>query len=224
MPRKPFWKAVGSQPRKRWLLPAGIVLIMGAAWGVHWCLARPRIAQVTSPAVISKALLQVLGTPPEEPRSCVQCHANEVADWKESHHANANRLFDPATDLAAFRRSRYFNAKGLDTKLEYEPGTAAVSVTGTNGSRTVFHPEAVSGVTPLAQYLLPCPSEVTIHLRLSPWLQFRLNRSSCRSPVLRPGRRNTNLERNRRAISPLARPWNLRARGAQSSCGARRVS
>jgi predicted CXXCH cytochrome family protein len=107
--------------------------------------------------VIQKDLLAVSKTPPAEGEKCVECHASEVAKWRESHHANANRLINPKTDLAAFRRSGVFITNRWETILQNGLGTPTVTVRKPDGTRSVFHPEAVIGVAPLVQHLLSFP-------------------------------------------------------------------
>jgi predicted CXXCH cytochrome family protein len=146
MPRKPSWKAT-----------AGVVLALVFVLGIAWWRFNPRREEPVYLAVIPLDLRRVSGTPPDEARNCVACHAQEVADWKDSHHANANRLFNPQTDSAAFQHGGTFSANGSKTILQTDNGNTTIAVVEPGGTRTVYRPEAVIGVTPLAQYLLPFP-------------------------------------------------------------------
>ena len=87
----------------------------------------------------------------------MKCHAAEVAEWRDSHHATANRLFNPKTDLAAFHSTPIFAANGSKTILQNGMGIPTVAVVSGSGARTVYHPEAVIGVAPLMQYLMSFP-------------------------------------------------------------------
>jgi len=157
MPRKPSRKPTDSGGAKRWLLPVIIVFLLASVWGVAWWRFHPKIEQAAYPPVIQPDLVKVSGTPPEEGRSCVGCHAKEVAEWKDSQHANAGHLFNSQTDLAAFRRTEIFSANGSKTILQNGMGVATAAVVEPDGTRTVYHPEAVIGVTPLVQYLMSFP-------------------------------------------------------------------
>ena len=107
--------------------------------------------------MIGSDLKAVSANPPAEARNCVKCHAEQVDDWRESQHANANRLFDPKTDLAAFRPSRVFAANGIQTILSARKDAASIAVTQPDGRQVIHQPEAVIGVTPLVQYLAAFP-------------------------------------------------------------------
>jgi len=134
MPRKKSRKAAPGVHSNRMRLPmVWMILVLASVLGAAWWKFHRTAEQPVYLAVIPLDLRRASGTPPDEARNCVACHANEVADWKDSHHANANRLFNPQTDLAE------------------------LTVGGQNGVGTVYRPEAVIGVTPLVQYLIPFP-------------------------------------------------------------------
>jgi predicted CXXCH cytochrome family protein len=158
MPRKKPQKTAPQKPANRWLLPVFVILVLAAVWGIAWWRFHPKIEQAAYPAVIQPDLLKVSGTPPAEARNCAECHAKEVAEWKDSQHANANRLFNPRTDLAAFRHTEIFAANGSKTILQNGMGSATAAVIEPDGTRTVYHPESVIGVTPLVQYLVSFPA------------------------------------------------------------------
>lgn len=143
--------------RPRWLILAAIVLALGCVWAVAWWRFHPKVEPAAYPAVISPGLRAVSTTPPGEGKQCAECHAKEVDEWRQSQHAVANRLFDPNTDLAAFNGSRIFSGNGIQTILGTGLKTPSFAIVQTDGSRAVFHPEAVIGVTPLVQYLASFP-------------------------------------------------------------------
>src|SRR5271165_3714337 len=139
------------------LLTGGIVVALVSILGAAWWKSHTSRKQPVHVAVIPLVPGRASGTPSPEAANCVACHASEVADWKASHHANANRLFNPETDSPAFHRGATFSAYGSKTILQADNGIATVSVLTPDGARTVYRPEAVIGVTPLMQYLLPLP-------------------------------------------------------------------
>lgn len=67
--------------------------------------------------------------PSPEAQDCGRCHPKAYEAWLGSQHAHANRLLDPATD---------------GTRLATGPAEARAA-------------EAVIGITPLLQYLVPAP-------------------------------------------------------------------
>ena len=81
------------------------------------------------PSVIPRDLAARSAFPPSEAVACAQCHPSEFADWLGSQHARANRMVHRESDPAIL-------AKG--------PVEAATA-------------EAVIGITPLMQYLIPAP-------------------------------------------------------------------
>ena len=142
----------------RWLLTTIIIFILASIWGVAWWQFHPRTESAAYPSVIPPELIKVSETPPVEARSCIECHAKEVEEWSGSHHANANHLFNSKNDLSAFRRTEIFTANGSKTILQNGMGIATAAVVEPDGTRTVYHPEAVIGVSPLVQYLVSFPN------------------------------------------------------------------
>ena len=155
---RPMKSPLRSKTSKRWLLTAMMILILASIWGGAWWQFHPRSEPAAHPLVIQPELIKVSETPPLEARSCVACHAKEVAEWSGSHHANANHLFNSNNDLPAFRKTEIFSANGSKTILQNGLGIATVAVVEPDGTRTVYHPEAVIGVKPLVQYLVSFPS------------------------------------------------------------------
>jgi len=134
-----------------------LILVIAATWCAAWWRFHPKKEQAVYPSVINPGLVKVSTTPPTEGAGCVECHAKEVGEWKESQHAGANRLFNPKTDLSAFRHTEIFTANGTGTILQNGMGEATAAEALPDGSRTVYHPEAVIGITPLVQYLVSFP-------------------------------------------------------------------
>jgi len=158
MPRERPRKASAGTRSNRRLLACGLAIALALGVGAWW-ESRPASEQPVYLAVIPLDLRNISGTPASEANNCVACHAQEVADWKNSHHAIANRLFDPQTDAGAFAHAggASFSANGSETILQGALGTAAVTYVKPDGARETYHPEAVIGVTPLIQYLIPFP-------------------------------------------------------------------
>ena len=149
--------AADQPPSKLQWIPAAALLILAALYGALWWFFHPEPEQAAHPPVIGAELKAASTNPPAEARNCVECHAKEVEEWRQSQHANANRLFDVKTDIATFRPGRVFAANGFHTILRASRDVAAIAVTGPDGSKAIHHPEAVIGVTPLVQYLAPFP-------------------------------------------------------------------
>jgi len=87
-------------------------------------------------------------------QACLECHTEQVAEWRRSHHAMANRLVSFSKDSAAFQ-----------LRQEVDLGSRTVGPT-LNGNRLIFteagesaaevaSPVGVIGVDPLWQHLIP---------------------------------------------------------------------
>jgi tetratricopeptide (TPR) repeat protein len=90
-----------------------------------------------------------------DPETCRKCHAEEYDDWAKSNHANANRVVDAATDVAAFQQKSITIDDGAE-RFEFMSGdgkfTLAVSGSAVGGHR--FPVEGVIAIEPLRQFLL----------------------------------------------------------------------
>ena len=94
--------------------------------------------------------------PPADAMQCVQCHRAAFQDWLTSHHALANRLVDPHQDDSAFAPARRLKEGDFITSAFLDRGKPAIRANGPDGIFT-YWPEAVIGVSPLRQYLIPFP-------------------------------------------------------------------
>ena len=157
MPPEPSRKITAGRYSNRLLLTTGLAAALASVLGIAWWRAHLPSEQPLYPPVIQPDLLKVSETPANESINCVACHANEVAEWKDSHHAIANRLINPQIDPAAFTHGGTFSTNAAKTTLRNEDGIATVAVVAANGTHSVYRPEAAIGVTPLVQYLLPFP-------------------------------------------------------------------
>jgi tetratricopeptide (TPR) repeat protein/nitrate/TMAO reductase-like tetraheme cytochrome c subunit len=87
------------------------------------------------------------------PRSCAECHAEEVADWEKSHHAKANRPVSKALDAAAFTPAREIKESGVTYRMEMQDEKFWLQVIDAEGKSTPYELVGVIGYTPIRQYL-----------------------------------------------------------------------
>ena len=108
-------------------------------------------------AVIGPALLERSSVPSPDAEKCGQCHVQIVKQWRSSHHALANRLVDASADATAFEPARTFSVGSFRTRVEAVDGHPRIEQ-GKEGADPDGHmPEAVLGIDPLVQYLVPFP-------------------------------------------------------------------
>jgi predicted CXXCH cytochrome family protein len=91
------------------------------------------------------------------PDACVNCHADEVEDWKRSHHAKANRPVSVERDRAAFTPTRWIKESGVTYQLVEENEAFYLRVIKEDGSTVSYDLVGVIGETPLRQYLAHTP-------------------------------------------------------------------
>lgn len=91
------------------------------------------------------------------PQACVECHAQEVADWERSHHAKANRPVSPERDRAAFEPAREIQESGVTYRMERVDEAFWLRVIDADGATTSYPLVGVIGETPLRQYLAALP-------------------------------------------------------------------
>ncbi|MFO1464682.1 MAG: tetratricopeptide repeat protein [bacterium] len=131
------------------------ILLLGTATGC----TRPKAEKLptASPEVLSGDLRQASKIPSPRAQRCAECHREIFDAWLSSQHAWANRLIDPAQDEPAF---------AADLSLTVGSSLAEAKRTGSQflltwkdpaGNKTEFTPQAVIGVSPLRQYLVPFP-------------------------------------------------------------------
>lgn len=89
-----------------------------------------------------------------DPKSCQECHQQEVLDWQRSHHAVANRLVSFSVDSAPFqlRQTVDLGSRKVTTGIKGE--RLLFTEDGESGIR-VAHPVGVIGVDPLWQHIIP---------------------------------------------------------------------
>ena len=93
------------------------------------------------------------------PESCVECHADEVADWESSHHAKANRPISIKFDRAAFTPTRRIKESGVTYEMAETDGKFELRVIHDDDSITTYDLVGVIGETPLRQYLAQLPGD-----------------------------------------------------------------
>lgn len=91
------------------------------------------------------------------PNSCTECHAQQVADWKKSHHAHANRPVSLELDRAAFTPSRRVQESGVTYELSIEDDKFLLSVLSEGEATESYELYGVIGHTPVRQYLAKFP-------------------------------------------------------------------
>ena len=57
----------------------------------------------------------------KDPQSCRACHEEAYQHWLESHHAVANRPYDPALDDAAFSIGEHVDKAGRSYRISLGP-------------------------------------------------------------------------------------------------------
>lgn len=87
------------------------------------------------------------------PTSCAECHAEEVAQWEQSHHAKANRPVSTALDRPAFTPTREISESGVTYRMEESEGKFWLKVIEEGGESNDYELVGVIGETPIRQYL-----------------------------------------------------------------------
>ncbi|MFM8360284.1 MAG: ammonia-forming cytochrome c nitrite reductase subunit c552, partial [Verrucomicrobiota bacterium] len=86
--------------------------------------------------------------------ACRECHAEAWQAWQDSHHALAERPWEPALDDAAFAPSAHRPAH-LGAEPDRGPdGQARIVTAGLDGRPRAFAVGRVIGHDPLRQYLI----------------------------------------------------------------------
>lgn len=91
------------------------------------------------------------------PETCVECHAEEVEQWKTSHHAKANRPVSMEQDARAFTPARRIEESGVTYELGLNGIEFELRVLDKNGPDLTYKLVGVIGETPLRQYLAILP-------------------------------------------------------------------
>jgi len=99
------------------------------------------------------------GEPPYEAfggsASCAECHERAFEEWRQSHHANAQRMLVSELDRQAFDPTRAIRHGIQRDSAEVCDGRYVLNTMGSDGKKEDFEPIGVIGVDPLWQYLIP---------------------------------------------------------------------
>jgi tetratricopeptide (TPR) repeat protein len=133
-----------------------LVLSLALSFAAAGC-ARPPAEVASAPRTIDDALRAASTFPSPADVACGACHQKAYEEWAASQHAHANRLVDEELDRGAFQPSRYIMIGGFHTRLGRLGHDFGIHQLSPDGQRTAHVPEAVIGVTPLVQYLVPFP-------------------------------------------------------------------
>jgi predicted CXXCH cytochrome family protein len=109
-----------------------------------------------TPPLLDATARRESAVPAAEALECGRCHAAELAAWRGSTHAQANRLVDSALDRVAFAGDDARRTIG-GTRVRWRDGAPEFVVRGADGTTRTHRAEAVIGVAPLRQYLVPFP-------------------------------------------------------------------
>ncbi len=131
-------------------------VVLGAAI-VFWPARREMPPAGTSHLTASPAsptdevVFATYGTSP----TCRSCHEEAYENWERSHHALAERAFDPAMDAAAFEPPWRVTHGSLTSEARMVDGKPHLVTQGLGGTNEPFEVTRVIGVSPLLQYLIP---------------------------------------------------------------------
>jgi len=89
--------------------------------------------------------------------SCQSCHEEAFANWKNSHHALAERLVNPALDQSAFDPQRTIAHGTQSSRVQWSNGVPQFITAGLQRTNQTFDVVRVIGVNPLLQYLVAAP-------------------------------------------------------------------
>ena len=90
------------------------------------------------------------------PETCRGCHAQEYADWTQSHHFRAMMPATDSTVLGDFNDAT-FTADGVTSRFFRREGKYIIRTEGADGSQQDFEVKYTFGFTPLQQYLVEAP-------------------------------------------------------------------
>ena len=109
------------------------------------------------PPVITPELATRSAVPSPDAEACLRCHPAEVAAWRSSQHALANRLVSPELDGARFSPERVLAHGRYTIRMRRDGSRFQFVESSPAAAAEARNAEAVIGVTPLVQYLVPFP-------------------------------------------------------------------
>ena len=95
------------------------------------------------------------------PDACVNCHAQAVEDWKQSHHAKANRPVSVRRDAAAFTPTRQIKESGVTYEMVQVGDDFKLRVIPEEGPPDEYNLVGVIGETPIRHTWRTCPATVS---------------------------------------------------------------
>ncbi len=134
-----------SMNRFRPLLCIGLAIVYGT--GLPGCGDQGRHEQV--PAVPSEAAYMGVA-------ACVDCHSEQVALWRGSHHELAMQPASEMSVLGAFNNTE-FSHNGITSRFYTRDGGYFIETDGLDGQLDEFPVRYTFGVEPLQKYLLELP-------------------------------------------------------------------
>ena len=140
-----------SKHRAVWVATLAVVVAVAAAvgWLAPWSTSPQPIAGNTT---ANPGALHHVGT-----QVCAQCHTQEAAAWKGSHHELAMQSPSRAAVLAPFRGERA-SQNGASTVFSERDGKFLIRTEGPDGKTADFEVAHTLGFTPLQQYLIAMPN------------------------------------------------------------------
>lgn len=140
---------------------AGITLVLAGlmAWA-FW--PQKKYTPVPVPPRISLAKAEPFVMPDEKvvfaqyggSESCRECHADQFAKWKDSHHGLAERLPDAKLDDAAFVPAKTFSHGSQTTTAAKQDAAYILTALGFGDQVAPYKVERVIGHDPLRQFLV----------------------------------------------------------------------
>jgi predicted CXXCH cytochrome family protein len=108
------------------------------------------------PAAISPPGLPIEHAAYVNNKQCLSCHADQAAQWKDSHHAKAMAPASKESVRGDFNNTE-FKHQGVRTRFYMREGKFFVNTDGPDGKLADFEIKYTFGVEPLQQYLIEMP-------------------------------------------------------------------
>ncbi len=106
------------------------------------------------PRLVGQELYVKSQIPDQSSQDCSSCHQKQYNDWLNSQHAFANRLVSKEKDQQAFSTKLTRKHGNQETSFQMQLDRPVVTVKSDPQTKT-YHPEAVIGISPEIQYLIP---------------------------------------------------------------------
>ncbi len=145
------------QGLKLWLLVT-TAIILTAGFGIFLSIdsgsdrtGDPAVRRVDIPPEVPRAAIErtYAGS-----AACRKCHEARFEAWQGSHHALAERDFDPSRFRDAFVPARTVEHGGLTSEAREMDGRLELLTLGADGEAQPFHAARVIGVDPMFQLLI----------------------------------------------------------------------